>query len=325
LLIGSVSGVDTITGALAPAITAYVDGQNFAFTSAGANTGAVTLNLNGVGVKAVTKNGTTALASGDIPSGARVVVSYDGTQFQLINVNPSAVSVDLTSEVTGTLPVANGGTGATAITDKGVVVGSGGTAITTIAPSTSGNVLTSDGTDWSSSAPAGGAWTLIGTQEASNDASLTQTGLDSTYDVYAIVIADMVPATDATKITIRFGDSGGVDSGASDYQYHFSQSDGASGAYSGDGQTQSEIRLSQVGNAAGEGCGAVLFLTRPGDGTTRPHLSGCHASVDDSSNIQGGHIVGMRTAVITLDRVQVICQSGNIASGRFTVYGVSHA
>jgi hypothetical protein len=171
----------------------------------------------------------------------------------------------------------------------------------------------------------GGAWTLIGTQEASNDASLTQTGLDSTYDTYAIVISDMVPATDATKITVRFGDSGGVDSAASDYQYHFSQSDAASGAYAGDGQTLAEIRLSQCGNAAGEGCGAMLFLHRPGDGTTRPFLSGTHASIDESSAIQGGHVFGARTAVITLDRIQIIAQSGNLSTGRFSVYGVAHA
>lgn len=171
----------------------------------------------------------------------------------------------------------------------------------------------------------GGAWTLIGTQEASNDASLTQTGLDSTYDTYAIVISDMVPATDATKITVRFGDSSGVDSAASDYQYHFSQSDAASGAYVGDGQTLAEIRLSQCGNAAGEGCGAMLFLHRPADGTTRPFLSGTHASIDESSLVQGGHVFGARTAVITLDRIQIIAQSGNLSTGRFSVYGVSHA
>lgn len=78
----SVSGTNTITASLT-GLAAYTAGQSFRFVSAGANTGAVTININGLGAKAITKNGTTALASGDIPSGALIVVSYDGTQFQL--------------------------------------------------------------------------------------------------------------------------------------------------------------------------------------------------------------------------------------------------
>lgn len=82
--LSSVSGTNTITATCAPAITAYAAGQFFTFVSAGANTGAVTLNINSLGAKAVTKEGTTALAAGDIASGAVVCVEYDGTRFQLV-------------------------------------------------------------------------------------------------------------------------------------------------------------------------------------------------------------------------------------------------
>lgn len=85
--LSSVAGTNTITANSAPAITAYTLGQCFRFVSAGANTGAVTLNINGLGAKNVTKNGATALVSGDIASGAVVQVVYDGTQFQLAAVN----------------------------------------------------------------------------------------------------------------------------------------------------------------------------------------------------------------------------------------------
>ncbi len=95
-----VAGVDTITASLAPAITAYAAGQTFRFVSAGANTGAATLNINGLGAKSVTKNGATALAAGDIASGAAIQVTYDGTQFQLVGVAAS-VSV-IPSAATGT-------------------------------------------------------------------------------------------------------------------------------------------------------------------------------------------------------------------------------
>jgi len=75
--------VDAITLTPSPSITAYAAGQRFSFIAAGANTGATTVNVSSVGVRDVTKNGTTALAAGDIPSGALVTIQYDGTRFQL--------------------------------------------------------------------------------------------------------------------------------------------------------------------------------------------------------------------------------------------------
>jgi hypothetical protein len=66
-------------------------------------------------------------------------------------------AVNLTSQVTGTLPVANGGTGATSLTANNVILGNGTSAVQVVAPSTSGNVLTSNGTTWTSAAPGGGA------------------------------------------------------------------------------------------------------------------------------------------------------------------------
>jgi hypothetical protein len=63
-------------------------------------------------------------------------------------------AINLTSQVTGTLPVANGGTGATSITANNVVLGNGTSAVQVVAPSTSGNVLTSTGSTWQSTAPA---------------------------------------------------------------------------------------------------------------------------------------------------------------------------
>jgi hypothetical protein len=105
-LLGGVAGtVDVITATTSPAITGYAAGQAFRFVSTGANTGAVTLNLNGLGAKAVTKQGTTALAAGDIPSSAVAEVVYDGTQFQLINVGsltPTLTSITLGSGANST-------------------------------------------------------------------------------------------------------------------------------------------------------------------------------------------------------------------------------
>lgn len=77
---------DAITLTPSPAIAAYAAGQQFSFIASGANTTAVTVNVSGLGAKAITKNGATALVAGDIPASSIVLIEYDGTQFQIINV-----------------------------------------------------------------------------------------------------------------------------------------------------------------------------------------------------------------------------------------------
>lgn len=78
-----VAGTNTVTANLT-GLAAYAAGQTFRFIVGTTNTGAVTLNVNSVGAKAITKNGTTALVAGDLLAGAAVEVIYDGTQFQLV-------------------------------------------------------------------------------------------------------------------------------------------------------------------------------------------------------------------------------------------------
>lgn len=67
------------------------------------------------------------------------------------NVNTSG-QVSLTAGVSGTLPVANGGIGTTTLTANNVLLGNGGSAPQVVAPGSSGNVLTSNGSTWTSAA-----------------------------------------------------------------------------------------------------------------------------------------------------------------------------
>ena len=100
-------------------------------------------------------------------AGASPTTLTNGTTNQVLLANTSASpswgQVSLTASVTGTLPVANGGTGATTLTANNVLLGNGTSAPLTVAPGTSGNVLTSNGTTWVSSAATGGVTSLTGT------------------------------------------------------------------------------------------------------------------------------------------------------------------
>lgn len=81
----------------------------------------------------------------------------------------TAGNVSLTSEVTGTLPVANGGTGGTSFTANNVLLGNGASAFQVVSPGSNGNILQSNGTTWvSASAPPSGASISNDTSTASN-------------------------------------------------------------------------------------------------------------------------------------------------------------
>ena len=88
--------------------------------------------------------------------------TWQTINYATIGAAPTAGSNSITSLGTitsgtwnaTTIAVANGGTGATSLTANGVLIGNATSAVTTVAPSTNGNVLTSNGTSWISSTPS---------------------------------------------------------------------------------------------------------------------------------------------------------------------------
>jgi hypothetical protein len=125
------------------------NGSKVMIVTDGAGAGAAVLNANPTEVGgSVTSVAVTGTVNGITLTGGPVTTT--GT----FTLGGTLANVDLTSQVTGTLPVANGGTGATTITANNVVLGNGTSAVQVVAPGTSGNLLTSDGTTWASSTPA---------------------------------------------------------------------------------------------------------------------------------------------------------------------------
>ena len=68
-------------------LTAYATGLTLRIIPNFTNSGAATINVDGLGAKSITKLGATALASGDITSGRTYTLVYDGTQFQVGEIN----------------------------------------------------------------------------------------------------------------------------------------------------------------------------------------------------------------------------------------------
>jgi hypothetical protein len=111
--VGGTGSAITLSYAVAPA--SYVQGEKYAFKASAANTGATTVNVNGLGAKNVYKKssaGAAACTGGEIQSGDIVELEYDGTQFQLLS-NASFAGGTLTSaineaQVVSSQPVVSG-------------------------------------------------------------------------------------------------------------------------------------------------------------------------------------------------------------------------
>jgi hypothetical protein len=101
---------------------------------------------NGLADTVTVKNTTgTGIA---VPAGKTMWVFNNGTN--VVEAMNHAASLTLGSA----LPVASGGTGATTLTANNVLLGNGTSAVQVVAPGASGNILTSNGTTWTSAAPS---------------------------------------------------------------------------------------------------------------------------------------------------------------------------
>ena len=148
-IIGSINGNAATATKLAIPVT--INGTSF---DGSAN---ISFSTNTVNALTINNSGTGDASGSTFNGSAARTISYN-----TIGAAPSIGSSSITTLGTitsgtwngTTIAVANGGTGATTHTSSGVLIGNGTSAFTTVAPSASGNVLTSNGTNWVSSSAA---------------------------------------------------------------------------------------------------------------------------------------------------------------------------
>lgn len=86
---------DVITVTLAPALTAYAAGMKIKWKQPSANTGAATINVNGLGAVDIKKNVSSALSANDLLADGIYEATHDGTNFQLANAVSRSSGVSL--------------------------------------------------------------------------------------------------------------------------------------------------------------------------------------------------------------------------------------
>ena len=107
-------------------------------------------------------------------------------------------ALNATNLGSGTASVARGGTGAGTHTANNVLVGNGTSAIASVAPSTSGNVLTSNGSAWTSAAAAAGGKLLQMVSFPFTDVFNTS----STTPVDSGITVNITPSATSSKIWV---------------------------------------------------------------------------------------------------------------------------
>jgi hypothetical protein len=226
----------------------------------------------------------------------------------------NATGLPLSTGITGTLAVANGGTNSTATATAGGIGYGTGTAHAYTSAGTSGQVLTSAGASaptWAS--PSSGAMVLISTQTASASASLSWTGL-STYTRYMLILENIVPATSNVQTRVQIGTGATPTYVTSGYSCG---SDAFEGGFAGFLISNGNFTVSNGG------LNATITLMTPTAGYAGYTFTS--AWFDGSGETLARYAAGggRNTSTSTVTAFRLIMESGNITSGKATLYGIS--
>lgn len=306
---------------------------------------------------AVTIVGDNTPTAGGVGYGTGVNLAFTtaGTSGQVLTSAgagaPTWAGINVSTGVTGVLPVANGGTNSTATPTAGgvgygtgtahayttagsaggVLYSTGSTAPSFTAAGTSGQVLTSAGAGaptWTT--PSAGALTLVSsTSISSGAANVTFTGLNfSTYKAYVVEILSVINSS-STIFSIQVSTDNGSTWKTSGYLSSLSYVYNVAG-----GGSSSNFAISTSYFQIGSGSGSAAYpisarvelpgpnpATASGFATVMYQMVNANPSGPDVINYFGG---GFNTSGYgNYNAIKVFPSSGTMSSGTINLYGLT--
>jgi|TARA_R110000822_G_scaffold144577_3_gene283312 hypothetical protein len=255
-----------------------------------------------------------------------MAITIDGTG-SISGVSSTGISaaqtVNASSITAGTLAVANGGTGASTLTANNVILGNGTSAPSFVAPGTNGNVLTSNGTTWTSAAGGGGSpLVFLGTTLITSAvATVGFTGFSSsTYIAIMVQYQGMEPGSDVNNLRLQIGNSssGYLSSG----YYSNILTNGATNENTGSSSSW-KLTNDNVRSSTNGGCNGIAWISQVANSSTQPSF------FSDTSwwgyapyTSRAGGALDTSAAYFAFTQVRLYYASGNVNNGRVSVYGL---
>ncbi len=168
------------------------------------------------------------------------------------------------------------------------------------------------------------AGSLIKIQEttvSSSTASVTLTGIDSTYDVYMVKINNALLDTDGSTIFFRVTTSGTPDSD-SEYDRAYKVLRTSTSFANVSSTNLTSWAYNTLGTAGNEQGNVVMYLFNFNNSSEYSFMTLETAELTSSAELQGIAGGGVHTVAETNDGINIFVDSGNIASGNFVLYGL---
>ena len=169
-----------------------------------------------------------------------------------------------------------------------------------------------------------GNLSLVSTTTVSSAVSeVIITGLDDT-KVYLYLISDVIPSNDGTYLNMRFTESGTANSTTNyDYGAYYIRSNSSFVDLHNVNQSQLNITNHTSGTGGQESVNAEIMVTGHNRSNEYTMMIINSVNRDSGGNTYGTPTSGVFTVYSTVDGVRFAFNSGNIASGKFSLYKVT--
>jgi len=156
-------------------------------------------------------------------------------------------------------------------------------------------------------------------------ASVTLTGIDSTYDVYMVKYNNVETDFDYSNLLIRFTkDVSGTPTPQTTANYDYAQkflvTSGSFGNFSNTNQTYH--RILSTGTGTGEQYNSIHYLFNFNNASEYSFITDENVGIQEAGYLAGVQGGGVYTVAEAHNGVEIKFLSGNIASGTFTLYGL---